>query len=273
MANQISAPPRPVEVPVGGDIMTFGSWEEAVAYFSRPDNETDEVVYAAEPVARVVYVPSSDIEEEGWRIVADRTDLPVEIAEAVGMALWRQVKEWSSPDRFDLWATRTYPSTGPNRSRRDRVEQEAVILNRTITAMLRRRKEKEQAFKSGRAAAWMEEPYAEPLPSWDNELRDLWYAGYREGSSKLQAARNEQIEARNKERADQLLSPSAAAYRAGKDAVIAGQIDEDRIRAGGWDARRYAEGVAAMRRQQTREAAGTPAYKPTAKVGDRIRLP
>ena len=184
-----------IEVPVGGDIMTFPSWEAAVEYFSAPGNETTEVAYATDPVARVVYVPSSDIEQEGWRIVADLNSLPAEVAEAVGLTPWRQVKEWSSPDRFDLWASRTYQSTGPNRVRRTRVEQEAVVLNRAIAAMLRRRSEKEQAFKAGRAAAWMDEPYAEPLPGWDNELRDLWYAGHREGTAKAQAARNDLVNA------------------------------------------------------------------------------
>ena len=162
-----------IEVPHGGDILTFTgrtadeAWQAAVDFYSAPAEAVEEIA----STVRVVYVPSSDIEEEGWRIVADRPDLSPEIAEEMKMVPWRQVAHWGSEDRFDLWATRTYPSTGEYRSRRDRVEQEAVIMNRTIVALKLRETEKRQAFISGFSAGYQETPYAEPLRSWDNDLR------------------------------------------------------------------------------------------------------
>ena len=208
-----------------------------------------ETTTTAQVEAWVVYTPGGAEQVEGWRIVANLADLPAEVAEAVGMTPWRQVAgAWGNPDRYDYWATRTYPGTGPNRSRRSRVEQEAVILNRTIQAALRRHAEKQEAAEAGFHAGYNEVPYAEPLAGWDNELRQIWYSTFRSGTSKRQNERNEAAAARSLERIDRVLNPAAAQRR-----------DEDR--------RRH------QANERIRLAEGRPAYKPTAKPGDTIKLP
>ena len=201
----------------------------------------------AQAVAWVVYTHGGEA-GEGWRIVADQADLPAEVAEQVGMTPWMNIPEYSTGEPGDYWATRVYPGTGPNRSRRSRVEQEAQVLNRTIQAALRRHAEKQEAAEAGFHAGYNETPYAEPLAGWDNELRQIWYSTFRSGTSKRQNERNEAAAARSLERIDRVLNPAAAARR-----------DEDR--------RRH------QANERIRLAEGRPAYKPTAKPGDRIRLP
>ena len=120
----------------------------------------------------VVYVPEGDREREGWRIVADLDAIPEEVAEAAGMSRWVEAEPWGYK-KATLWATKTYLwGVGRDAIDRKRVEQEAVIMNRTLQGLLRRHRAKEEAYLDGLTAGRMETPYAEPKREWDNELRE-----------------------------------------------------------------------------------------------------
>ena len=83
---------------------------------------------------KVVYVPAGDREREGWRIVADLNVLPERVAEQMEMTRWVE-----SPGKTAMvWATKTYLwGVGRDGISRERVEQEAVIMNRRLNGLLR----------------------------------------------------------------------------------------------------------------------------------------
>ena len=170
MANQETTTPQPVEVPVGGEILTFGSWEQAVDYF------TVEAVEAAGPPPSLAQVDPAEYllaQAERRETAADRAAAKLEPGLTIGYL------PSNDPEVDGSYVVEDGLIVSPRFSKRERAAEAA----------------KERAFKAGRAAAWMETPYAEPSRGWDNELRQAWYAGYREGTTKAQAARNALVNA------------------------------------------------------------------------------
>ena len=94
---------------------------------------------------KVVYVPEGDQEREGWRIVADLNVLPERVAEQMEMTRWVE-----APGKTAMvWATKTYLwGVGRDGISRERVEQEAVIMNRSANGLLRayERRQAEKAW-------------------------------------------------------------------------------------------------------------------------------